>query len=390
MSVVPKTSFTSEGTGSPRKLLFAAFGANTIAYLGWYTLPLQWAVLSGELGLDQSQTSMVVTSEVLTAALVSIAMSFFVGARAPRLTLALGVAMACVGHLAALLADGFGALLATRMLAGVGEGLLWLMLNAAVARLEEPDRRFGQVNAATAVVLAIIVVSAPVIAAYLPNRSVYWILMGLTVLLTPTLLPFLRDRKFGVGVKIEKPSISSKPAWLLVIAVTLWSMALTVTYSLSVPIGLRTGASEESIHASIALSLLGIVGGAALAGLIGSRFGRLRTLAAIFAVEIVAAWVFISWATPAAYAVGLLVVNACVYSALPYFLGLGAGLDRSGGTAAAAAGAFTLGGGLSPTFGAHILGAQGAYFNIFLAIAVATVFALLIAASVTSAAKLTN
>jgi DHA1 family inner membrane transport protein len=362
-------------TANPFRLLIAAFGANTIAYLGWYTLPLQWAVLSGELGLDQGQTSLVVTAEVLTAAIVSIVMSFVVGARSPRITLGAGVLLALAGHVLALFANGFTGMLATRLIAGVGEGLLWLMLNATVARLDEPDRRFGQVNAVTAVLLAVVVVAAPTLAAQLPARSVYWILVGLTVLLMPSLLPFLLDRQFGAGVAIEKPSLRSVPAWALVAVAALWSMALTVTFSLSLPLGQRTGASEESIHAAIAMSMIGIVSGAGIAGMIGDRFGRVRTLAVIFGIELIASYLLVQWTTPVGFGLTLTVVNGCVYAALPYFLGLAARIDTSGGSAAAVAGAFTLGGGLSPTFGAYLIGLRPAYFAIFIAIAVFTIAA---------------
>lgn len=335
------------------RLLIAAIGANAIAYLGWYTLPSQWVTLSGPLGLSQSATSLVVTAEVLTAAVVSIVVSFVIGARAPRTLLALGVALTLTGHAYALFATGFTELCASRLIAGIGEGLLWVMLNAAIAGMNEPDRRFGQVNAVTSLILAAVVAGIPYASGLDTERPVYLVLVALTIVLVPTLLPFALRAQRPRGA--ERPALGSVRAWLLVFAVAIWSMSATVTYVLAAVIGERTHAGEAAVHFSIALSLIGIILGAGLAGMIGVRFGRTNTLLALLALESAAAFVFVFAPGLAGFTAGLMVVNFCVYCALPYMLGLGADLDRSGGAAAAAAGAFVLGGGLSPMFGAYIV-----------------------------------
>lgn len=64
--------------------------------------------------------------------------------------------------------------------------------------------------------------------------------------------------------------------------------------------------------------------------------------------------------------------NTIAYAALPYFLGLAAKIDASGGSAAAVAGAYAVGHGLLPGFGASIIGLAPGYLSIFLAIAAFT------------------
>lgn len=360
-----------------RRLLLAAFGANTIAYLGWYALPEQWAALVGPLGQTKEATSMIVSAEILTAAIVGIIASFIFGAKAARSLLAVGTVITLLGHLLAFFANGYQELLGSRMFAGVGEGLLWVTLSAAVAGLDDPDRRFAQINAGTAVVLAIVVAIIPHLEGGHPGKPLFLALVVAGLLFIPALIPFIKHKVVLVNQDLS-PRIKSASAWLLVIGVAVWAMTVCSAYSLAFEIGMRTGADPKSVSFSVAVAFFGIIFGCTLTSVIGTRFGRVRTFTVMMVLQTIFAFVMVDWTSIAGFTIGLMAVNFSVYCAYPYLLGLASDIDRSGGCAAAVACSFALGGGASPMFGSYLISQTHNYSSVSWAILLGGVLVLLI------------
>jgi MFS family permease len=346
----------------PWRLLVAAFGANSIAYAGWYVQPEQFHELDIVQGLGQTVASIIVSAEITTAALVSIVLGYFIASKAPRRVMSIGVLIVLLGHVLALFASGFGEFLASRVVAGVGEGLLWIALNAAIALLDDPHKRYGQVNAATAVLLAVLVAVVPYADEHLA-RGVFVALVVTVVLFTPTLIPFFLAKRVASGIR-PPLSVTLVKGWVLVAAVVVWNLVITVTYALSGIIGARTSAPTSQVDLAIAFSLVGVICGAATTAWLGLRFGRVLTIAVLTVIGIIAAFANIYWITLPGFAISLFVVNFCLYCVFSYLLGLAAELDLSGGTSAAVAGAFALGGGLSPVFGSYLIELTGGYGSI--------------------------
>lgn len=349
--------------GSAWRLLIAAFGANTIAYAGWYVQPEQLHQLDVVEGLGQSAGSVIVSAEIMTAALVSIVLGYFIASKAPRLVLSIGVSIVLLGDVLALAATGYREFLLSRIVAGVGEGLLWLALNAAIAVLDDPHRRYGQVNAATAALLAVLVAVVPYVDDLNLARGVFVALVVTVVLLTPTLIPFFLTKRRQLAAPVPAGSQLIK-GWALVAAVIFWNMAITVTFALSGIIGSRTNAPTSQVDLAIAISLIGVIFGAGATAWVGLRFGRVLTLATLTVIEVVAAFANIYWVSLPGFAISLFVVNFALYCMFSYLLGLAAELDLSGGTSAAAAGAFALGGGASPVFGSYLIESTGSYGSV--------------------------
>lgn len=357
------------------RLMIAAFGANTIAYAGWYVQPEQLTALSGREGLGQAAASFVVSAEITTAALVSIILGFLVASRAPRLMMIAGLALVMAGHGFALFAHGYYELLASRIVAGFGEGLLWVSIYAAVALLDNPDRRYGEVNAATATFLAILVATVPYVSFTGTGRPVYLALVVTTAVLVPTFFPFLGQRDAASKSK-HVPSVTSLSGLALVIVVALWNMAVSVTYALSEEIGLRTHAAVSSVDLCIAISLFGVIAGGGVAAWFGTRYGRTKMVAALAVIEVISAFTLNYWTTLPGFAISLTTVNFALYCILPYSLGLAAEIDRSGGSAAAVAGGFALGGGLAPVFGSYLVQWSGTYNAVAWAILIGSLMVL--------------
>jgi hypothetical protein len=62
----------------------ALFGAYTAANLSWFTQPFQFTVFSTQSGFGSIAAGWILSSEIGLAALVSIAMGYFSGARTSR------------------------------------------------------------------------------------------------------------------------------------------------------------------------------------------------------------------------------------------------------------------------------------------------------------------
>jgi predicted MFS family arabinose efflux permease len=338
----------------PWRLLVAAFGANSIAYAGWYVQPEQLHELDVVQGLGQTAASWIVSAEITTAALISLVLGNLIASRAPRLVLAIGASVVLLGHSYALVAGDYGALLLSRLVAGIGEGLLWITLNAAIAGLDKPHRRYGQVNAATAIFLAVLVAIVPYADELHLRRGVFVALLCAVAILTPTLVPFLFGKRDAIDPRVPIATGFAR-GWILVGAVALWNMVVTITYALSGVIGSRTNSPTFQVDLAIAISLVGVIGGASATAWVGLRFGRIRTLGILAALEVISAFANIYWTTLPGFAISLLVVNFALYSMFAYLLGLAAELDPSGGTSAALAGGFALGGGMSPLFGSYLI-----------------------------------
>jgi hypothetical protein len=255
------------------------------------------------------------------------------------------------------------------------DGLLWVSIYAAVALLDNPDRRYGEVNAATATFLAILVATVPYVTFHNASRPVYLALVVATCVLVPTLLPFLVRRDRGSASK-HIPNLTSAGGLALVLVVAVWNMTVSVTYALSEEIGLRTHAAVSSVDLCIAISLFGVIAGGAVAAWFGTRYGRTRTVAALVLIQVASAFALNYWITLPGFLISLTVVNFALYCILPYSLGLAAEIDRSGGSAAAAAGGFALAGGFSPVFGSYLVQWTGGYNSVAWAIFVGSLLVL--------------
>ncbi len=119
--------------------------SGTPAQISQISLPLLVSALIAGLGLDERNAGLVVSVELLTVGLTAFCISPFVH-RSPRRTLALiGATLAIAGHLLSVFAADMSLLIAVRVLAGIGAGMLIAVGNASVASSDNPDRMFSLV-----------------------------------------------------------------------------------------------------------------------------------------------------------------------------------------------------------------------------------------------------
>ena len=130
-------------------------------------------------------------------------MGYFSGARTSRSGLVAGTLLCVIGSVATVLMTSFAAILMSRIVAGLVEGLLIADVNRAVARLDEPEKRYGQINALMNLAGFLLILSMPVALAPLHvDRAIFALLAAATLicLATVTAYPVTAAPHGGAGV----------------------------------------------------------------------------------------------------------------------------------------------------------------------------------------------
>jgi DHA1 family inner membrane transport protein len=357
----------------------ALFGAYTAANLSWFTQPFQFTVFSTQSGFGSIAAGWILSSEIGLAALVSIAMGYFSGARTSRSALAAGTLLCVIGSVTTVLVSSFWAIIVSRIVAGLGEGLLIADVNRAVAQLDQPEKRYGQINALMNLAGFLLLLCMPVVLAPLHiDRAIFALLAVATLicLAAVTLYPVnaaasprtganaitgahaITGSNAGTGAN----SITRVPrgiggwrGWTVCAAVLLTSTGVSSFYPVTESLGRASGISEGSLDSALSMAYIGAIIGSYGGAWIDARIGRLGA----------ALWVGIGLSCAVAllvhagsgweFGAGMFLFGLFWFHGLVTCLGLAAEVDPAGGCAAACGGAFLLGGGIGPVLGGYQL-----------------------------------
>lgn len=367
----PRVQLPSDSTAGKRsrahglRTIVALVGAYTAANLSWFTQPFQFTVLSTHSGFGTVAAGWILSSEIGLAALVSMGMGYFSHAQSGRKALAGGTALCLLGSVATTLVASFPAILLTRIVAGVGEGLLIADVNAIVARLDEPEKRYGQINALMNLAGFLVILSMPVALGPVHiDHAVFAVLAAATLicLAIVTLYPVSASASpstpatFGIG---------GWRGWTVFAAVLVSSTGVSSFYPVTESLGRASGISEAALDSALSLAYIGAIIGSYEGAWLDSRLGRGGgalwvgiglSCAVALLVHAHGAWEF---------AGGMFLFGLFWFHGFVTCLGLAAEVDPAGGCAAACGGAFLLGGGIGPVLGGYELDWNGADSRIF-------------------------
>ena len=345
--------------------MIALLGAYTAANLSWFTQPFQFTVLSSRSGFGNVAAGWILSSEIGLAALVSMAIGYFSHARIARKTLAGGTVLCVIGSVVTVLVASFSGILLSRAVAGVGEGLLIANVNGAVARLDDPEKRYGQVNALMNLVGFLVILSMPVALAPLHfDRAVFAVLAAATLICLAT-ITFYPSTVAPSESGDASPGIGGWRGWTVYAAVLLSSTSVSSFYPVTESLGRASGLSEAAVDSALSLAYIGaIIGsyeGAWLDARLGRRGGAIWVgIGLSFAVSLLVhahgTWEF---------AAGTFLFGLFWFHGLVTCLGLAAEVDPAGGCAAACGGAFLLGGAIGPVLGGYELDWSGGDSRVF-------------------------
>ncbi|MGA2399712.1 MAG: MFS transporter [Steroidobacteraceae bacterium] len=350
------------------KTTIALFGAYTAANLSWFTQPFQFTVFSTQSGFGSIATGWILSSEIGLAALVSIAMGYFSRARTSRNALAAGTLLCVIGSVTTVLVTSFSAILVSRIVAGLGEGLLIADVNRAVARLDEPEKRYGQINALMNLAGFLLILGMPVALAPLHiDRAIFALLAAATLicLAAVTWYPVTPVNAAANAVAGVPRGIGGWRGWTVCAAVLLTSTGVSSFYPVTESLGRASGISEGALDSALSMAYIGAIIGSSAGAWIDARLGR-RGAALWVGIGLAGAVSLLVHAHSGwEFGAGMFLFGLFWFHGLVTCLGLAAEVDPVGGCAAACGGAFLLGGGIGPVLGGYELDWSGGNTGLF-------------------------
>ncbi len=331
-----------------RAILLPAIGAQLILGTTMSLLPVFVDTLRLKAGLSATGAGFLVSAELATASLTTLLLSAWDHAHSVRRWALAGGFLAVMGTLLTLLSPALPNLVASRLVVGIGAGIVGAEAMRVLARGIDRERLIAIVTIASIVNAAILFAVLPRLIDHSGYRGLYFCLLldfvaGVFLLMR---LPAVPVRRWGQ--KMAGPEHLSLPAIVVVSSVFLTQLGQGAFWSLDGVYGRASGLSADSIGFILALSTLVLLVGASGAAWAGERFGLFPALFFLLATNAVSivlvGTVPVHWVFVAANILQAL-TNL---SSLIYQLGLSANIDRLGRAVAAATAMVTLGNGVGP------------------------------------------
>jgi len=342
------------------KLAISAYAAIWgTGFLSYLVMPYLIGSVADGMGLEVDQAGLIGSVELLIVALSAFVVSAKVRVLPRRKVAMIGGLIAIIGHSLSLLTNSIEALIACRVLAGVGAGMSLAIGNACLAASHDPAKAYGQVMMLLATVGAGVIVSL----GYITEAWSYYGVFGtqaivVALMLIPMSLLPERDETQAED-DISHGKIPMLPAALIVVGIFLWHFCDNSICGFSERIATKIGMQPDVIGWLLGGGLLvGVLGGFIASGM-GTRYGRIWPIcvgvaAVVACVSVITSTEIIPMYTASilTYIVGFMFISSYIY-------GLAGELDPHGRVMAVASGAGNLGVALAPLISGRLIGAGG-------------------------------
>ncbi|HIF92957.1 MAG TPA: MFS transporter [Myxococcales bacterium] len=263
-------------------------------------------------------------------------------------TALVAAAVAVAANFASAFVGSFEALAATRVVAGAAAGVAGAAGVAAAASMREPDRMFATVTLVWGLAGAAEPMAIPFVTVPFGSTGGFLLTGGVCALLLPCLVWLAPPRK----TKEAKPSLLTAPnraiAVIAMLALLVFEIGQGGIYTFIEQIGLRSQMNEYQIGATLTGTGLAGLLGAALAAILGTKFGRRGPIVVGLLLNIVAAMVLATSEDATTYIAMNWLWSAAYYFVVPYTMGAMAALDDLGRWVVSMDAIWTLGDGLGP------------------------------------------
>ncbi|WP_414902242.1 MFS transporter [Sphingomonas flavalba] len=363
-----------------RTLAIGVMSASTSGQLTQITLPFMVGALITGLNLNEQQAGLLCSAELITVALVSFAVAPLMGAWPRRTVAIIGAAIAILAHgFSATLVD-LPSIVAARMVAGFGAGLMLAAGNASIANSPNPDRLSSLLLISVGLAQLVSLSLLPLIIPKWQHSGIFAYQAMLIALLVPLvmLLPQRRaDSTDPAGTRPVPAKLPIGPTLAIVTAIALFSARETALWAFTEQIGLRSGLTKAQIGVILGATGVLALSGAGAAAIIGTRFSRMKPLMIGLVFNAVLAFWISQTSNATVFAIVEVVYHAFLFFTAPYLFGLAAELDPSGRIVASAGGALLFGGSLGPVIGGYLIAIAGfAAIGAFILASVAVVMLL--------------
>ncbi|MGO9273702.1 MAG: MFS transporter [Terriglobia bacterium] len=355
-----------------RMILLPVIGSQFIVMTSLFLMPLLIDTLKVHAGLSGKAAGFLLSVELGVSALTTLCLSAWVRNHSARHwarhRVLFGGLLTIVGTALTLISPALPVLFATRLLAGIGAGLVGAGATAVLSRGVARERLIAMVTIVSIVNAAFWLAVLPYIIDRIGYRGPYACLLLIclsgTYLLRRLPSPSVRQHA-GESVPHTRQAFHSPFAMsgaLVVVAVFLTQLGQGAFWSLEETYGRYAGFHSHVIGAILSAATLLLLLGAVGAAWTGDRFGRFTSLLILIALNAVSILLVSTMAFHWTYIAANALQSVTNLSSVIYQLGLAASLDRSGRVVAVSTGLVTLGNGLGPSLSAGLSGAMSAPF----------------------------
>ena len=342
------------------RLLFGvAASSGSSGQLSQITLPLLVGAAVVGLGMDEQAAGLLSSVELVTVALVSFVIAPRMGVWPRRNVALIGAGLAILGHACATFAPLVLPLVAARVLAGFGAGMMVAAGNACIANAENPDRLASLVIVSMCLVQLVTLNLMPVFVERWSYAGAYGFEAVFILLMVPLIFMLPQYRPARDGPESHRRGFPVGAAIAIAVIVGLFSAREAALWAFSQQIGMRTGLSNQQVGTVLGITgALGVLG-AVTAAVLGTRYGRMKPMiVGLFMNTVLSFWIS-QTNDPVVFSIVEIVYHAFLFFTAPYLFGMAAELDGLGRLVAVAGGSILLGGALGPAIGGLLISWQG-------------------------------
>lgn len=261
-----------------------------------------------------------------------------------------------LGNLASTMANNVPALLACRLLSGLGAGGVMAVVYATAALRQAKDPTFAAINAGNLIWGMLLVSSAPWILQAGGIAGIFCLLGGVAALALYG-SAFIPPRGSTATARPVKDLLTPN-ALMLIALFTLLFFGHSALWVYQERIGTSIGLPPKQIGAILGGSILAGALGAALAGVLKRRLGLLFPQLFGFGLSLAATLLMVHGSSLLAFAATAVLLHLAWFLCLPYLFSMTAELDPTGRLSGLGNAAIFVGQGLGP-FGAALVVGDG-------------------------------
>ena len=372
--------FRDQSVDAQRSLAAPTAAGYVLGYVSVISMPIMVGALMQGMDLSEKHIGLILGAELLCIALSSVVLSSRAGVLSLQRIGLCGAALALFGHGFSVFTGSLEWFVFARAVAGLGEGMALSAANSAGASAKNPDRIFAIAQIVIGVMAMLLVTITPYFLSIGGYKAGLLCLIAVVLLCLPVcyLFPKGNASPGQHATKVDRTRFPHKKFGVLVLAAfAFMSIADIAMWMFTEQMGARIGVDTETVGILLGIATgLGLLG-AAMAAVIGDRFGRLPPI--VLALLLLAsANLGLGYASHVTtYAVSLLPLNMAILFLSPYFLGVLSSLDSNGSWTTASGIVQPLAFAVGPIIAGTVAGVQGGYQAVGLTTAAFAALALL-------------
>lgn len=342
--------------------MLPVIGSQLIVTTCLFLMPILIDTLEVHAGFSGRAAGFLLSMELAVSALATLCLSTWVHNHSARHWALAGGLITIVGTALTLISPALPLLIASRLMAGVGAGVVGAEAMSVLSRGIDRERLIAILTIASILDAAFWLALLPYLIDRFGYRAPYacllLICLGGTLLLIR--LPSLSIPQDSVRPTSHSPFAPS--AMLVVVAVFLTQLGQGAFWSMVATYGSYAGFNGHIIGMILSVATLLLLLGAVGAAWAGNRFGRFTPLLILIAVNALSILLVSTIAVHWVYVAANALQSVTNLSSVIYQLALSASLDRFGRVVAVSSALVTLGNGLGPGLSASLSVVLGAPF----------------------------